>query len=936
MFTPSPPSFYQPPQPAVTPLFTSFTPTPVNTPVSTLGGIPTSAPPLFYTQPSMYQPITSSIQATNNTNPPPSVAYKSPFIKEIHDYDMPNTAKLPHLKTYNGTTYPDSHIDTYEWHMQSLKLDERFWCTHFPTTLDGNAGAWFKSLAPNSIRNFTELKEQFLSNFMQLRKYRGDIREIIGCKQLEGEPIRAYFKRFNEATLNVPGQNDNLVTGAFTHGLLPGPLSTKFLGKPPATRQEMKERVERFLRQKEGTAAKEAYLKAAATSSSKTRENHSQYLGDRRQPFRRGKHQKPYNNHYRVDKRYKRTDILVVAKKNKQARRTSERPRDQSKYCEFHKCYGHNTAECAVLKKELDQRIQRGNLNDIAKSIRPKNGRNDTLAKNMDAPKKGPEILVIHKHQRRAREQTPDVDEQQISFSSRDKKPEGWNGDDPLIIQARVRDIIIHRVHIDSGSAADIMFEHCFRQLPREWRTDLRPPAGNLTGFTGHNIIPTGMIYLPITIDDGQRKKTVTLEFTVVRAPSEHNIILGRPAALYFGIVASTLHGIIKFPTDAGVATVLATPQKTLKCCQIMLPADIDGKRKRPRGEPEESREIIYHDFPDQKIQVGSTLPTELRKHVISLLRKYKHVFAWEPADMVGVERTIIEHNLNIVPGSNVVKQKRRGQAGERNNAINAEVTKLVQADIVREAFFPTWIANPVMVKKSDGSWRMCIDYTDLNKACPKDCYPLPEIDQKVESLEGFKWKCFLDAYKGYHQILMRKEDEDKTAFYTDHGTFCYQKMPFGLKNAGATYQRLVDKAFKDQIGRNVEVYVDDMVIKSRAEQSLLQDIEETLKTLSTIQMKLNPAKCTFGVEEGKFLGYYVTREGIQPNPEKIKDFVEIKSPACLREIQGLNGKLTALGRFVAKSTEKAHPLFNTLKGCINKNNFRWTNEAEIALTHLK
>ncbi|KAI3739503.1 hypothetical protein L2E82_29910 [Cichorium intybus] len=367
--------------------------------------------------------------------------------------------------------------------MQSLKLDERFWCTHFPTTLDGNAGAWFKSLAPSSIRNFTELKEQFLSNFMQLRKYRGDIREIIGCKQLEGETVRAYFKRFNEATLNVPGQNDNLVTGAFTHGLLPGPLSTKFLGRPPATRQEMKERVERFLRQEEGTAAKEAYLRAAATPSTKARENHSHYLGDRRQPFRIGKSQRPYNNHYRDDRRYKRTDILAVAEKSKPAGRTPERPRDQSKY---------------------------------SKSILPKNDKNDAPARNKDAPKKGPEILVIHKHHRRTREQTPDVDDQQISFSSRDRKPEGWSGDDPLIIQARVRDIIIHRVHIDSGSAADIMFEHCFRQLLWEWRTDLRPLAGNLTGFTGHTIIPTGMICLPITIDDGQRKKTVTLEFTVV------------------------------------------------------------------------------------------------------------------------------------------------------------------------------------------------------------------------------------------------------------------------------------------------------------------------------------------------------------------------------------------------------------------------------------
>lgn len=146
----------------------------------------------------------------------------------------------------------------------------------------------------------------------------------------------------------------------------------------------------------------------------------------------------------------------------------------------------------------------------------------------------------------------------------------------------------------------------------------------------------------------------------------------------------------------------------------------------------------------------------------------------------------------------------------------------------MREAVFPTWIANRVMVKMHDGSWRMCIDYSNLNKACPKDCYSLPEFDQKVELLQGFKLKCFLDAYKGYHQILMSKENEEKTTFYTDHCTFCYTKMSFGLKNVRATYQRLVDSIFVKQIGRNIEIYVDDMVIKSPNETKLLVDIEET------------------------------------------------------------------------------------------------------------
>ncbi|GJX21166.1 reverse transcriptase domain-containing protein, partial [Tanacetum coccineum] len=166
-----------------------------------------------------------------------------------------------------------------------------------------------------------------------------------------------------------------------------------------------------------------------------------------------------------------------------------------------------------------------------------------------------------------------------------------------------------------------------------------------------------------------------------------------------------------------------------------------------------------------------------------------------------------------------------------------------------RRVRYPSWVSNPVLVKKVDGSWRMCIDFKDLNKACPKDLYPLPEIDWKIESLMGFKYKCFLDAYKGYHQIQMTKKDEEKTAFHTEEGVFCYMKMPFGLKNVGATYQRLVDSAFKEQIGVNLEAYVDDMVIKSRTEQDIIKDIEQTFSTLRRINIKLNPKKCSFGAE---------------------------------------------------------------------------------------
>ncbi|GJR50998.1 reverse transcriptase domain-containing protein [Tanacetum coccineum] len=222
---------------------------------------------------------------------------------------------------------------------------------------------------------------------------------------------------------------------------------------------------------------------------------------------------------------------------------------------------------------------------------------------------------------------------------------------------------------------------------------------------------------------------------------------------------------------------------------------------------------------------------------------------------------------MNIREGCSPIRQKKRGQAPDRNKSIQEEVTKLVEAQIIREVHYYSWLSNPVMVKKHDNSWRMCVDFTNLNKSCLKDCYPILEIDWKIKSLCGYPFKCFLDAYKRYHQIQMVEEDEEKTAFHTNQGVYCYTKIPFSLKNAGATYQRLVEKAFKKKIGRNLEVCVDDLVIKSHTEQEILKDIEETFQTLRKINMKLNPKKCTFGAEEGMFLGHIVNVKGIKACP---------------------------------------------------------------------
>ncbi|GJS93630.1 reverse transcriptase domain-containing protein [Tanacetum coccineum] len=195
---------------------------------------------------------------------------------------------------------------------------------------------------------------------------------------------------------------------------------------------------------------------------------------------------------------------------------------------------------------------------------------------------------------------------------------------------------------------------------------------------------------------------------------------------------------------------------------------------------------------------------------------------------------------------------------------------------------------------------------------------------------------CESNPSGGYHQIQMAESDEEKTAFHTSQGVYCYTKMPFGLKNAGATYQRLVDKAFDSQVGRNIEVYVDDLVIKSHTEAEMLRDIDETFRTLRKINMKLNPKKCTFGAVEGMFLGYMISPEGIKPCPDKTEVVLQLPSPRTIKEVQSLNGKLASLNRFLSKSAERSLPLFKTLKKCIKKSDFHWTPEAEQAFKQLK
>nr|GEZ89412.1 reverse transcriptase domain-containing protein [Tanacetum cinerariifolium] len=475
--------------------------------------------------------------------------------------------------------------------------------------------------------------------------------------------------------------------------------------------------------------------------------------------------------------------------------------RSSNKLCDFHNDKGDSTDECMQLKKQIEELVRAEKLSHLIKEIKQGRHQSKTGKKETAVKDKPTTIYMIRSWQRTVKQKVVQSFEQakEIMFPplAASNRKEG-----PLVIEAEMGRHMIHRMYIDGGSSMEILYEHCFNRLRPKIKSQMIPAATSLTGFSGETIWSLGQLRLLVIIGDFTHSTKAWMNFMVVKSLSPYNGIIGRPGLKAIQAVPFTVHKILKFPVRGGIVTICSTILIPTECTSVITSPVIPREEKT---HPANFKIALHPDFPDQEVVIGGTLFDKGRTELCSVLRKNLDVFAWQPSDMTGVPWSVAEHRLNIREGYSSVRQKKRGQAPKRTKAIQVEVQNLVEAGIMREVYYHDWLSNPVMVKKHDGSWRMCVDFTDMNKTCPQDCYPLPEIDWKLESLYGYPFKCFLDAYKGYHQIQLAKADKEKTAFHTGQGVYCYTKMPFGLKNAGATYQRLMDKTFEGQIGRNIE-----------------------------------------------------------------------------------------------------------------------------------
>jgi hypothetical protein len=510
-----------------------------------------------------------------------------------------------------------------------------------------------------------------------------------------------------------------------------------------------------------------------------------------------------------------------------------------------------------------------------------------------------------------------------LTFDTRDVDLRSAPHIDAMVINCSVAGWDLHKVLVDSGSQADIIFLHAFDRMGIS-HSLLKPSDNPLYGFGGKGAFPVGKIELSLSFGVAPNARSEQVTVDIVDMVYPYNAIMGRGSINKFEAVIHGLYLCMKILGPQGVITIYGNQQTARNIERDFVPGQQNvhclttqrevSEATRPATNEKVKAQLQSNDgtktvpldpaTPKQTVVIREDLTLQDEEKLISCLSRNKDIFAWSALDLVGVSRTVIEHSLGIDPSVRPKKQRLRKMSDEKTEAAKVEVHHLLEANFIEPVAYPTWLANVVMVQKKRGKWRMCIGFTSLNKACPKDNFPLPRIDKIVDNAVGCEVMSLLDCFTGYHQIYMKEEDKASTSFITPFGTYCFIRMLEGLKNAGSTFSRLTKMVLESQVGRNIFTYVDDIVVASKNKEDHLADLAETFANMRDTRLRLNPEKCVFGVRQGNILGYLVSHRGIEVNPTKIQAIINMTPPQSTRDVQRLTGRLADLNRFISKSAE--------------------------------
>ncbi|XP_074351431.1 uncharacterized protein LOC141690538 [Apium graveolens] len=695
------------------------------------------------------------------------------------------------------------------------------------------------------------MKTLFLTQFQAAVKYTPPVTTLANVKQKEGESLTSYFKRFNAESTLVRGATDETLKILLIARLRVGTDFWKHLqGKDPVSLADVLAQAESFKAIEQSlaeTKKNDNTYNSKGRSKRRDRSVSPDYRRNARSPNRvnavssRREWSPPSNYERRVSNYTPLAASIDHIFEVKRRRGLDDKGKDE-----------RQPPRAEDVEKTAEVKFQRaGSIRAIFGGHSFIGDSNRALERNAREARHPP-LTNIHNLEDRP----PKVfkgESADITFMEKESRWVHHPHNDALVIIMLIGAMNVHRVFLDNGSSTNILYYSTYKKLGFP-DSDMYFKDAHVYGFTGEAVRVMGSVRLPVTLGEGALSVTQMIDFKVLDQDSAHNVLVGRPWLRVFRVITSIHHLMIKFPTPNGVGSLRGSQYESRDCYHKAV-KEFRRRRYEGKGLPFEDIEDIHtkpsgevhaHYFVENpgKEETNTSGNSFLMQGRVSKIRSVEEVVVSHTEeiiqkevngeklegrseilqglgnnfkvdapqkkdaplnevevdappnedapssaalhkDMIGIDPEVMCHRLNILSNCKGMRQKRRPVSGERAITLKEEVDRLLEVGLIKESFYLEWLANPVLVKKPNGKWRTCVDFIDLNKACPKDSFPLPRIDQLVDATVGHALLSFMDAYSG---------------------------MPFGLINAGATYQRLVNMMFKDQIGRTMEVYVDDML----------------------------------------------------------------------------------------------------------------------------
>ncbi|GKV50531.1 hypothetical protein SLEP1_g57234 [Rubroshorea leprosula] len=521
----------------------------------------------------------------------------------------------------------------------------------------------------------------------------------------------------------------------------------------------------------------------------------------------------------------------------------------------------------------------------------------------------------------------------------------------PLYIHAHLNGMQINRVLVDNGAAVNVL-PTCILHKIGKSLGDLMETEVTISDFTGG--VNRSRRILPVGLTVGNR--TLMCAVFVVDTIATYNALLGRGWIHSSWCVPSTLHQKLIFWNggrtevvtaddkpfvastnavgaryyDENIGTIhffrmdrYGIPSGITACTRSTMDRLTDCEGDRSEVVYEGEKEDLKDQITLEELDLAPAKLDDLKAKV------------QDPLDEVnlGLDRNLVEHRLPIRPDFKPFKQP----PPEVTLKIKEEIERLLKVGFIRTSRYVEWLSNVVPVVKKNGKLRICVDFRILNLGTPKDEYPMPIADLLVDGAARHRILSFMDGHSGYNQIFIAEEDISKTAFRCPGaiGTYEWVVMPFGLKNAGATYQRAMNTIFHDMIGRFMEIYIDDVVVKSNEDEEHLEHLKLAFERMRKHGLKINPLKCAFGVSAGNFLGYLVHERGLEVDQNKARAVSEAQPPRSKKELQRFLGQVNFLRRFISNLTGKTR-VFSPLLKLKSEADFKWERHHQTAFEEIK